>query len=44
MKTLTVQLPAALVADIEAEPRRRKVSKSEVMRERLTGVEGSRRQ
>ena len=43
MKTLTVRLPEALVAQIEAESRRRKLSKSDVVRERLTGGEGSRR-
>ena len=43
MKTLTVRLPEALVAQIEAELRRRKLSKSDVVRERLTGAEGSRR-
>jgi Arc/MetJ-type ribon-helix-helix transcriptional regulator len=43
MKTLTVRLPEALVAQIEAESRRRKLSKSDVVRERLTGAEGSRR-
>ncbi|HEX9468399.1 MAG TPA: CopG family transcriptional regulator [Bradyrhizobium sp.] len=42
MKTLTVRLPEALVAQIEAESRRRKLSKSDVVRERLTGGEGSR--
>ena len=35
MKTLTVRLPEALVADIEAESRGRKISKSDVIRERL---------
>ena len=35
MKTLTVRLPEALVAQIEAESRDRKVSKSDVVRERL---------
>lgn len=35
MKTLTVRLPAALVAQIEAEARARKLSKSDVVRERL---------
>jgi Arc/MetJ-type ribon-helix-helix transcriptional regulator len=43
MKTLTVRLPEALVAQIEAESRRRKLSKSDVVRERLTGAETSRR-
>ena len=43
MKTLTVRLPEALVAQIEAESRRRKLSKSDVVRERLTGAEGSHR-
>jgi len=36
MKTLTVRLPEALVAQIEAESRRRKLSKSDVVRERLS--------
>jgi hypothetical protein len=35
MKTLTVRLPLPLVADIEAESRVRKISKSDVVRERL---------
>lgn len=35
MKTLTVRLPETLVADIEAESRRRNVSKSNLVRERL---------
>ena len=43
MKTLTVRLPEALVAQIEAEARRRRLSKSDVVRERLTGAGGSRR-
>jgi len=36
VKTLTVRLPEALVAEIEAESRARKVSKSDVVRERLS--------
>jgi hypothetical protein len=36
MKTLTVRLPEALVADIEAESRKRRRSKSDVVRERLS--------
>jgi hypothetical protein len=36
MKTLTVRLPEALVAHIEAESRARKVTKSDVIRERLS--------
>jgi Arc/MetJ-type ribon-helix-helix transcriptional regulator len=36
MKSLTVRLPEALVAEIEAESRGRKVSKSDVIRERLS--------
>jgi Arc/MetJ-type ribon-helix-helix transcriptional regulator len=36
MKTLTVRLPEALIAQIEAESRRRRLSKSDVVRERLT--------
>ena len=35
MKTLTVRLPEALVAQIDAESRHRKVSRSDVVRERL---------
>jgi Arc/MetJ-type ribon-helix-helix transcriptional regulator len=36
MKTLTVRLPDMLAAQIEAESRRRNISKSDVVRERLT--------
>ena len=36
MKTLTVRLPDALVAEIESESRERKVPKSDIVRERLT--------
>ena len=43
MKTLTVRLPEALVAQIEVESRRRKLSKSDVVRERLTRASKSRR-
>jgi Arc/MetJ-type ribon-helix-helix transcriptional regulator len=39
MKTLTVRLPEALIARIEAEARRRKLSKSDVVRARLTRAE-----
>ncbi len=39
MKTLTVRLPEALAAEIEAESRQRRRSKSEVIRERLTRAE-----
>lgn len=35
MKTLTVRLPDALVTEIEHESRARRVSKSDVVRERL---------
>jgi Arc/MetJ-type ribon-helix-helix transcriptional regulator len=42
MKTLTVRLPEDLVAQIEAESRRRKLSKSDVVRERLTAAGKSR--
>jgi Arc/MetJ-type ribon-helix-helix transcriptional regulator len=41
MKTLTVRLPEALVAQIEAESRRRQLSKSDVVRERLTAASKS---
>jgi Arc/MetJ-type ribon-helix-helix transcriptional regulator len=40
MKTLTVRLPEALVAQIEAESRERNVSKSDVVRERLSLAAG----
>lgn len=43
MKTLTVRLPEGLVAEIEAESRQRKLSKSDVVRERLTLPAGGRR-
>jgi Arc/MetJ-type ribon-helix-helix transcriptional regulator len=43
MKTLTVRLPEALVAQIEVESRRRKLSKSDVVRERLTQASKSTR-
>jgi Arc/MetJ-type ribon-helix-helix transcriptional regulator len=44
MKTLTVRLPEPLVAQIDAESRERKVSKSDIVRERLqTGVRAGRR-
>jgi Arc/MetJ-type ribon-helix-helix transcriptional regulator len=42
MKILTVRLPDALVAEIEAEARRRMISKSDVVRERLTRPPGKR--
>jgi len=38
MKTLTVRLPEALVADIDAESERRRLSRSDVVRERLTAA------
>ncbi len=38
MKTLTVRLPEAIVAQIEAESRGRKISKSDIVRERLSLV------
>ena len=44
MKTLTVRLPEPLVADIEAESRGRKISKSDVVRERLQHAAPTRRQ
>jgi Arc/MetJ-type ribon-helix-helix transcriptional regulator len=44
MKTLTVRLPEALVAELEAESRQRNISKSDVVRERLTRTERRRRQ
>jgi hypothetical protein len=38
MKTLTVRLPDELAAGIEAESRERKISKSDVVRERLNAA------
>ena len=35
MKTLTVRLPESLVAEIDAESKERRLSKSDVIRERL---------
>ena len=35
MKTLTVRLPELLVAEIDAESRERRMSKSDIVRERL---------
>ncbi len=43
MKTLTVRLPEPLAADIEAESRGRKISKSDVVRERLERAPRKRR-
>ena len=43
MKTLTVRLPKALAAEIDAESRGRGLSKSDVVRERLSGGDRSRR-
>jgi Arc/MetJ-type ribon-helix-helix transcriptional regulator len=40
MKTLTVRLPEPLVAEIEAESRGRKCSKSDIVRERLQRAVG----
>ena len=43
MKTLTVRLPEPLLADIEAESRGRRISKSDVVRERLQLAKGPER-
>jgi len=43
MKTLTVRLPEALAAEIDAESRQRNISKSDVVRERLEGGSRARR-
>jgi Arc/MetJ-type ribon-helix-helix transcriptional regulator len=43
MKTITVRLPEPLAAEIEAESRGRKCSKSDVVRERLQQVGRARR-
>jgi Arc/MetJ-type ribon-helix-helix transcriptional regulator len=44
MKTLTVRLPEELAAQIEAESRERNVSKSDVIRERLSRARSRHRQ
>jgi Arc/MetJ-type ribon-helix-helix transcriptional regulator len=36
MKSVTVRLPESLVDDIEAEAQKRKMSKTDIMRERLS--------
>jgi hypothetical protein len=36
MKSVTIRLPDSLADDIEAEARRRKMSKTDIMRERLS--------
>jgi len=41
MKTLTVRLPESVIAQIEAESRRRKLSKSDIVRERLASKKGA---
>jgi Arc/MetJ-type ribon-helix-helix transcriptional regulator len=43
MKTLTVRLPEALISQIDVESRRRKLSRSDIVRERLTSAGGSHR-
>ncbi|MGQ0636829.1 MAG: ribbon-helix-helix protein, CopG family [Planctomycetaceae bacterium] len=43
MKTIAVRLPEPLVAQIETEARARKISKSDVIRERLQRATSSRR-
>jgi Arc/MetJ-type ribon-helix-helix transcriptional regulator len=43
MKTITVRLPEGLVAQIEAESRVRRLSKSDVVRERLSARATARR-
>jgi Arc/MetJ-type ribon-helix-helix transcriptional regulator len=43
MKTLTVRLPEPLAAEIEAESRGRRVSKSDIVRERLQESRGPRK-
>jgi len=40
VKTLTIRLPTSLVAEIEAESRERQLTKSDVVRERLSAAKG----
>ncbi|HEX4926955.1 MAG TPA: CopG family transcriptional regulator [Burkholderiales bacterium] len=42
MKTLTVRLPERLAAALEAESRRRRISKSDLVRERLETAHAAR--
>jgi hypothetical protein len=42
MKTLTVRLPATLLAQIESECRSRRLSKSDIVRERLMHASSAR--
>ena len=42
MKTLTIRLPDALAAEIDQESRARRVSKSDIVRERLNQPQRSR--
>jgi hypothetical protein len=44
MKTLTVRVPDRVAAELEAESRARKVSKSDIVRERLDNAKQSRPQ
>jgi Arc/MetJ-type ribon-helix-helix transcriptional regulator len=44
VKTLTVRLPEALVAQIDAESRQRRISRSDVVRERLRAPRTGRRE
>jgi len=44
MKTLTIRLPDAVITQIEVESRRRKLSKSDIVRERLTSAADTSRQ
>jgi len=44
MKSLTVRLPEHLIAQLDAESRARKMSKSDIVRERLQGNTASQRQ
>jgi hypothetical protein len=43
MKTITIRLPEPIAAEIEAESRERKVSKSDIVRERLENAHKPRR-
>jgi Arc/MetJ-type ribon-helix-helix transcriptional regulator len=43
MKTITVRLPEELAAQIDAESRRRRMSKSDIIRERLSRIRSQNR-
>jgi hypothetical protein len=43
MKTITIRLPEPIAAEIEAESRERKLSKSDIVRERIESTDRTKR-